>query len=98
MSIEKYPVAHINQQGSDLIIVPVSSSVNSKSSSQQSELKKSFQYHANSAGLNGSVCLVWEHGRRFFFFAPNHWHGFLKSIDMSFVTSNINQEITCKSA
>jgi len=96
MSSETYEVAHINEQGQDMIIIPVSSSVNSKTQQQQNELKESLQYFANDAGLKGTVCLVWDAGNRFNFLAPNQWHPFFRSIDMSFVAANINRELTCK--
>jgi hypothetical protein len=95
MSSQTYEVAHLNEQGQDMIIIPVSDSVSSMSNSEQNELKSSLQFYAEDAGLAGEVCLVWNHGSHFYFLAPQPWHGFFKSIDMHFVACNINRELTC---
>ncbi len=95
MASQTYEVAHIREQGQDMIIVPVSSRVNSMSNQQQNELNQSLQFYANDAGLAGEVCLVWEYGNRFHFLAPRPWHPFFKSIDMRFVAANINKKLTC---
>lgn len=96
MSSATYDVAHIREQGQDMIIVPVKSSVNSMTSQQQNELKSSIQFFARDAGLAGEVCLVWNNGSRFSFLAPRQWHPFFKGINMSFVAANINKKLTCK--
>jgi len=96
MPSSTYDVAHINEQGQNMIIIPVDSSVGSKTQNQQNELSNSLQIFANDAGLAGSICLVWTSGNRFNFLAPNQWHSFFKSIDMRFVRTNINKKLTCK--
>lgn len=95
MASQTYEVAHIREQGQDMIIIPVSNSINSIGSTKQNELKSSLQLFAKDAGLAGEVCLVWEHGRRFHFLAPQQWHGFFKSINMQVVAQNINKKLTC---
>ena len=97
MASQTYEVAHIREQGQDMIIVPVSSRVQSMSSQQQNELNQSLQYYANDAGLSGEVCLVWEYRNLFYFLAPRPWHPFFKNMDMRFVASNINRKLTCMS-
>jgi hypothetical protein len=95
MSSETYEVAHIREQGQDMIIIPVSNSVNNMSNVKQNELKSSLQYYASDAGLAGEVCLVWNHGQHFHFMAPQPWHSFFKSMNMQFVARNINKKLTC---
>ncbi|CAM4027584.1 hypothetical protein [Vibrio neonatus] len=95
MANQTYEIAHIKEQGQDMIIIPVSSKVHSMSEQQRNELSQSFQYYANDAGLAGKVCLVWEFGNRFNFLAPRPWHPFFKSINMHIVASNINKKLTC---
>jgi hypothetical protein len=95
MTSETYKIAHIREQGQDMIIIPVSSSVNSKTQNQQNELLASLQYFSRDAGLAGTVCLVWEVGNRLSFLAPPQWHGFFKSLNMRFVLQNINKKLTC---
>lgn len=95
MSTKTFEVAHLREQGQDIIIVPVDSSVGSKNQQQQNEIKSSLQMHAANAGLAGTVCLVWNFGNRFVFLAPSQWHGFFRSIDMNFVAINVNKKLTC---
>ena len=95
MSTQTYEVAHLREQGQDIIIVPVNSSVGAKNQQQQNEIKRSIQIYASNAGLAGTVCLVWSSGNKFNFLAPSQWHGFFRSIDMRFVTVNINKRLTC---
>jgi len=97
MSSQTYEVAHIREQGQDMIIIPVSDSVHNMSNAEQNELKTSLQYFAQDAGLAGQVCLVWLRGRNFYFLAPQPWHPFFKSINMQFVVQNINKKLTCSS-
>lgn len=97
MSSQTYQVAHIREQGQNMIIIPVSNSVNNIGTAKQNELKSSLQLFAQDAGLAGEVCLVWEHGNHFHFLAPSQWHGFFKSINMQFVARNINKKLTCTS-
>ena len=96
MASQTYEVAHIREQGQDMIIIPVSSSVNNMSNGQQNELKNELQYFARDAGLAGEVCLVWQYGQRFHFLAPPPWHPFFKGLSMNFVARNINKKLTCR--
>lgn len=97
MRSQTYEIAHIREQGQNIIIVPVSSAVGSKSLQQQNEVRDSLQMFSANAGLAGKVCLVWSTGNRFNFLAPPQWHSFFRSIDMSFVAANINKNLTCNS-
>lgn len=96
MTTETYKIAHIREQGQDMIIIPVNSSINNKTQNQQNELLDSLQYFANDAGLAGTVCLVWEVGGRLNFLAPRPWHGFFSSLNMNFIVQNINKNLTCR--
>jgi hypothetical protein len=95
MTTETYKIAHIREQGQNMIIIPVASSVNCKTQNQQNELLNTLQYFARDAGLAGTVCLVWEVGNRLSFLAPSQWHGFFRSMNMRFVSQNINKNLTC---
>jgi len=97
MANQSYEIAHIREQGQNMIIVPVSSAVGSKNQQQQNKIRDSLQMFSVDAGLAGSVCLVWSTGNRFNFLAPPQWHNFFRSIDMRFVTENINKKLTCNS-
>ena len=95
MANQTFEVAHIREQGQDMVIVPVASVVGSKSLQKQNEIKDSLQMYAADAGLAGVVCLVWNSGNKFSFLAPFQWHGFFRSINMRFVSVNINKRLVC---
>jgi hypothetical protein len=94
--METFEVAHIQQQGVDLIIVPLKGSFGSKSKSEQETIVSQLQVCAASAGLVGTVVPVWDvGGGRMGFMAPPNWHQFFRSISLSFVARNINRKLTC---
>lgn len=88
-------VAHIREQGIDLIIVPLQSSFGMRSSGEQSEIVGSIQLCARSAGLAGTVVPVWREGSGHRFIAPTNWHAFFKSFDWNDIVANLNKELTC---
>ncbi len=88
-------VAHVRQQGVDMIIVPLDRSFNHKPSSQQNATRNEIQTRANSAGLRGSVALVWDAGGgRMAFLAPPQWMNFFRSINLRWVFANLNRELS----
>jgi hypothetical protein len=91
-----FEVAHIRQQGIDLIIVYVGRSFGSMAHSAQSKTAGQLQECANSAGLTGTVVPVWDAGGgRMGFYAPNTWCPFFRSINLAFVARNINRKLSC---
>lgn len=91
-----YDVAHIREQGVDLIIIPLDSSFDHKVSSEQRRIISGLQLCASSAGLAGTVVPVWEDSSgRMAFIAPQGYHPFFQSIDLSYIARNINRELTC---
>jgi hypothetical protein len=90
-----YMTAHINQQGQNLIIVPLDDAFQHQTAAQQNATWEAIQGCAQVAGLAGLVCLVWESQGGFHFLAPQAWHAFFQSIDMAFVAANLNRELTC---
>ena len=93
--MEKFKVAHIHEQGQDIIIVLVNRSFANKSSTEQGDICSWLQGCARSAGLAGIVVPVWESGGRLFFLAPPAWLPFFKSLTIQFVQRNINKELSC---
>jgi hypothetical protein len=90
----RFKVAHIREQGNDMIIILVASSFGSKSSSDQQQAQTELQLHARAAGLAGIVVPVWDSGGgRMRFFAPHQWHPFFTSINLQFIAANINKEL-----
>lgn len=90
-----FRIAHIRQQGQDIIIVPMDSQFQFRTQEQKAAAKVALQRCATAAGLAGTVCLVWTYGRNFYFIAPQPWHPFFKSLNMAAVARNINKRLTC---
>ena len=89
----KFKVAHIKEQGIDLIIVPLESSFHHKPQHEQIEIIDELQTRATAAGLAGTVVPVWMLGNRMGFIAPPNWHPFFKNISWNDVIRNVNKEI-----
>lgn len=90
----RYDVAHIHEQGNDMIIIPLESSFGMQSQATQHQTIDELQIRANSAGLKGTVVPVWNSGGRMAFIAPPNWHSFFGSINLQFVAANINRYIS----
>ena len=93
--MSKVDVAHIRQQGVDLIIVPLDRQFGHKSNADQHEVVRHLQFVARSAGLAGTVVPVWDHGGgRMAFLAPANWRRFFQSISLPWVWANVNRELS----
>jgi hypothetical protein len=94
ITMPRFKVAHIREQGTDLIIVPVESAFGARASSTQQQTIDELQSRAAAAGLAGTVVPVWDAGRgRMGFIAPSAWHPFFRSVNLRFVLQNINREL-----
>jgi hypothetical protein len=90
----RFKVAHIREQGVNLIIVPLDNSFGRKSNSDQQGILSNLQANATSAGLAGKVVPVWDSGGgRMSFIAPPNWHPFFRNLSLQFVFANLNKEI-----
>lgn len=90
-------VAHIREQGQNMIVVPMQWSFGQKPSSEQIQIEAGLQLAANQAGLAGHVVTVWDAGGgRMAFRAPPVWQGFFSSINLVFVMANVNKRITLR--
>lgn len=91
----RFKVAHVKEQGVNLIIVPLDDSFGRKTSSNQNQVVSELQLRANSAGLAGTVVPVWDSGGgRMSFMAPTNWHAFFRGLSLHSVAANINKEIS----
>ncbi len=88
-----FDVAHVNHEGTDLIIVPLESRFGLLSRGEQDSEKLALQLHAQSAGLRGTVVPVWDGGGRMAFLAPGRWFPFFESINLAWVAANINRNL-----
>lgn len=90
-----FKIAHLHEQGQDMIIVPLDSSFGSKSSSDQQEFIAAFEFAAHQAGLAGTVVAIWLSGRNVKFIAPSPWHPFFRSPNIwRLVNGNLNKTLT----
>jgi hypothetical protein len=89
-----FRIAHLREQGQDMIIVPLESSFGRKSSDDQNAVVAELQAHARGAGLAGTIVPVWESGGRMSFIAPQAWHPFFRSLSIRGVMQNINKELS----
>jgi len=91
----KLDVAHVREQGQDMIIVPLDDNFDTKSSSQQNAAVAQIKIAAQSAGLRGEVVVVWEGGSgRMMFIAPKPWHPFFRSTSLGWVMQNVNRSLS----
>jgi len=87
-------VAHIREQGQDMIIAPLDGSFEHKTSAQQAAAIEQIQLAANSAGLRGTVVAIWPVGGRTKFIGPRPWHPFLRGLSLQQVMANVNRNLT----
>jgi hypothetical protein len=91
----RYELAHIREQGIDLIIMPLEDRFEYMPSSDQRATIAELQQHARAAGLAGTVVPVWNSGNgQMSFIAPNNWHPFFQGINLQWVGLNINKELS----
>ena len=93
--MNQYHIAHLHEQGQDMIIIPLDSSFAFKTQHDQLAIKDSLQSCATAANLRGIVVPVWQSGDRMMFIAPPNWHAFFKSISWNWVLAQRNKTLTC---
>jgi hypothetical protein len=89
--MQNFDVAHVREQGVDLIIVFVAERVRSMSTSDTNGLITSLTLCARSAGLAGHVVLVWRGG----FFADPKFHAFFESAPYEVLAASVNKKLSC---
>jgi hypothetical protein len=91
----RFKIAHIREQGTDMIIVPLEPSFGNQGSGEQQGAIRELQVRSRAAGLAGTVVPVWDAGAgRMAFIAPQPWHPFLQSIDLPRVFTSVNKELS----
>lgn len=95
-SIPQFDVAHLHEQGQDLIIIPLDSAFGYKNGTEQSAIRVQLQSCASAAGLAGTVVPVWDGGGgRMAFLAPHNWVAYFQGLTLQIVAANINCRLTC---
>lgn len=88
-------IAHLRQEGQDIIIVPLDSAFGHKTEADQYDAIDELQLHASGAGLAGRIVPVWDAGGgRMAFIAPRPWHPFFSSLNLQVVFANVNKELS----
>jgi hypothetical protein len=89
-----FKVAHLHEQGQDMVIVPLDSNFGHKSQQEQRAIVDELQERSRAAGLKGTVVPVWESGGRTSFIAPRAWHPFFQSLPLQRVLANLNRTLS----
>jgi hypothetical protein len=90
-------IAHINEQGEDIILIPLNNTFGYKTRLEQEQTITSLQNFATRAGLKGKVIPVWvDVAKRMHFVAPEFYHAFMFSINYNYVLRNINKKLVCE--
>jgi hypothetical protein len=94
LSMPRFDVAHVKEQGVNLIIIPLNSSFGHKPNATQHGIIADLQRHATAAGLAGTVVPVWDSGGgRMSYIAPRNWHPFFQGLSLRAVAANVNKEL-----
>ncbi len=94
----RIPIAHIKEQGQNVIIAMLDRSFGYKSRDEQYNITAYLQASARSAGLAGTVVPVWDGGSgRMAFIAPRPWQPFFMGLSLPSVARMINRELVCAS-
>lgn len=91
----KYRVAHVRHQGSNMVIVIINPSFFYGSGQDQQRWFTGIQQCVRSVNLAGQTLVVANDNGRYRFYGPNSWHNFMRTIDMSWVNSRVNKSLTC---
>ena len=86
-------VAHIREQGIDMIVVPLNDRFGRLMQSEQDNIIGAIQTKATMSGLAGTVVPVWENNGRMAFRAPVNWHPFFRSVSLPWVYANLNRQL-----
>lgn len=83
----QFKVAHLHEQGQDLIIIPVDSAFGCKSGTERNKSRAKPQPCASATGLAGRVVLVRDSG--------GGRMAFFRGLALRFVASNISRRLAC---
>lgn len=88
-------VAHVREQGIDLIIAPLDYTFGQKTPAAQHAVIEEIQLRSHAAGLAGTVVPVWDSGGgRMSFIAPQNWHPFFRGLNLRAVRGSVNRELS----
>jgi hypothetical protein len=90
----RFKIAHIHEQGQDVIIVPMDSSFGNLSIQERDATILELQSRSHAADLHGTVVPVWDSGGGCMaFIAPRLWQQFFETLNLQWVAANLNREL-----
>jgi predicted class III extradiol MEMO1 family dioxygenase len=89
----RFQVAHIREQGQDLIVIFVSDAMHYEPDTERSKALLSLQIASRRAGLAGAVVLVWEYAGQMEVFCHTAFHNFFQSVPYQLLAANINKTL-----
>ncbi len=93
--METYEVAHLREQGEDIVMVLVAPRFGHLGNRVQNAVRVRLQTASRSAGLAGTVVPVWDAGGgRMGYMAPPQWRSFFNSLSLYDVAANVNRTLT----
>ena len=88
-------IAHIHEQGQDIIIALMDRSFGNEGHTSQIRQKQEIQFRCVQAGLRGIVFPAWQtHNGSMSFMAPNAWHPYFNSITPEYIYANLNRRLS----
>jgi hypothetical protein len=90
-----FKVAHISEQGQNMIIFPLRSAFGYQSQAEQQDELAALEDQAHAAGLAGHAVAVWDAGGgQMGFIGPPELQGFLQSLSLPTVMERVNTSIS----
>jgi hypothetical protein len=87
------PVAHLHEQGQDMIVVIMDKSFARAAPPHQEATIGQLQALAKLNGIKGTVAMVWDDHGKMDYLAPQPWHEFFMSITLEDVRARLNAEL-----
>ena len=89
-----FKLAHIREQGQNMLLFPLSNSFSQKSSNEQHSILAELEDRAHGAGLAGRAAIFWESGGRTHSLGPKPWANFLRGLSLHAVLRSVNKSIS----
>ncbi len=90
-----FEVAYVKQQGTNLIIVFVTSYFHDLTFEQQCTLAEEAGKSSKASGMRGQVAFVWKDGSgKMGFWAPKEFEGFFNKLNPLVLAKSFNRKLT----
>jgi hypothetical protein len=90
----RYEIAHIREQGQEILLFALNQSFGHQSEKDQLAALDEFSRRCRGANLRGSVAILWPAGAQTRFIGPQNWHHYLGSINLAYAISRRNRWIS----